>query len=344
MVTIEIQKKVSLKPYNTFDLDVSAEQLVIVKSYEELKSALLYARKEGLTPLFIGGGSNILLCNNLSQLVIINQITGYEIDQQDEHSVALKTYSGHSWHETVMYCIDQNWGGIENLSLIPGSMGAAPMQNIGAYGIELKDVFLRLEAVNLETFEIEVFNKEECHFGYRESVFKRELKGKYFIYSVTLTLKHGRYAINTSYGAIEEELKQNGINSKEATIKEVSDAVIRIRQSKLPDPKVLGNSGSFFKNPIIPRKHFNNLQERFKDIKGYNVPNGIKVPAGWLIESRGWKGKRVGNTGSHAKQALVLVNYGNARGEEVKKLAIDIIEDIRRTFDIQLEPEVNIIS
>lgn len=343
-MTIEIQKNISLKAYNTFGLDVYAEQMITVSNYPQLKAALEYAKKEQLTPFFLGGGSNVLLCNNLSQLVIVNQIKGYEIEKQDETSVWLKTYSGTSWHETVLYCIDKNWGGIENLSLIPGSMGAAPMQNIGAYGVELKDVFIKLEAVNLETYEIEVFNKEECKFGYRESVFKRAQKGKYFIYAVSLMLSKVNHVINTSYGAIEEELEKNGIDPKKASIKEVSDAVVEIRQSKLPDPKVLGNSGSFFKNPVIPANQFKELKNRFKNIKGYEVPNGVKVPAGWLIENRGWKGKRVGNTGSHAKQALVLVNYGDARGEEVKKLAFEIIADIKNTFDIQLEPEVNIIS
>lgn len=339
-MNLEILENHSLLPYNTFGLNVRAKKFAKVTTLKALKEALLYATENNLEPFFLGGGSNVLLCNDLEHLVILNEIKGYKTIKTDAKNIQLKIYSGTNWHETVLYTLENNWGGIENMSLIPGSVGAAPMQNIGAYGIELKDVFVSLEALNLETLELETFNNTECQFGYRESVFKRALKGKYFIYSVTLRLSTEKHILKTSYGAIQDEL--NGIDHP--TIQDVSKAVIAIRQSKLPNPKDLGNSGSFFKNPVITTEQFKQLKEEFKNIKGYEVLNGVKVPAGWLIENQGWKGKRVGNTGSHAKQALVLVNYGDAQGKEVKKLAFDIIADIKDTYGIQLEPEVNIIE
>lgn len=284
----------------------------------------------------------MLLCNDYPGLLIRNAIKGLQIVHEDDDHVLLRVYSGESWHETVMYCVERNWGGIENLSLIPGTVGAAPMQNIGAYGVELEQVFDQLEALNLNTLELETFNKTQCAFGYRESVFKRQLKGQYFIYSVTFKLSK-KPIIHADYGDIQAILNEKGLSAETAGIKDVSDAVIHIRQSKLPDPKVLGNSGSFFKNPQITKEHFEALKLRFPDIKGYPQNDGIKVPAGWLIEQCGWKGKRVGNTGSHAKQALVLVNYGGATGTEIYQLAQDIIQSVSDKFSIQLEPEVNII-
>ncbi len=292
--------------------------------------------------MFLGGGSNVLLCNDYAGLVIRNAIKGKQIVHEDDDHVLLKVYSGESWHETVMYCVERNWGGIENLSLIPGTVGAAPMQNIGAYGVELENVFDHLEAFNLHTFELETFNKSQCAFGYRESVFKRQLKGQYFIYSVTFKLNK-KPIIHADYGDIQAILNEKGLRAETAGIKDVSDAVIHIRQSKLPDPKVLGNSGSFFKNPQITIKHFEALKLQFPDIKGYPQNDGMKVPAGWLIEQCAWKGKRVGNTGSHAKQALVLVNYGGATGSEIYQLAQDIIQSVADKFSIHLEPEVNIV-
>ena len=292
--------------------------------------------------MFLGGGSNVLLCNDYAGLVIRNAIKGKQIVHEDDDHVLLKVYSGESWHETVMYCVERNWGGIENLSLIPGTVGAAPMQNIGAYGVELEQVFDHLEAFNLHTFELETFNKSQCAFGYRESVFKRQLKGQYFIYSVTFKLNK-KPSIHADYGDIQAILNEKGLSPETAGIKDVSDAVIHIRQSKLPDPKVLGNSGSFFKNPQITIEHFEALKIQFPDIKGYPQNDGMKVPAGWLIEQCEWKGKRVGNTGSHAKQALVLVNYGGATGSEIYQLAQDIIQSVADKFTIHLEPEVNIV-
>ena len=280
----------------------------------------------------------MLLCNDYPGLLIRNAIKGLQIVHEDDDHVLLRVYSGESWHETVMYCVERNWGGIENLSLIPGTVGAAPMQNIGAYGVE----FDQLEALNLNTLELETFNKTQCAFGYRESVFKRQLKGQYFIYSVTFKLSK-KPIIHADYGDIQAILNEKGLSAETAGIKDVSDAVIHIRQSKLPDPKVLGNSGSFFKNPQITKEHFEALKLQFPDIKGYPQNDGIKVPAGWLIEQCGWKGKRVGNTGSHAKQALVLVNYGGATGSEIYQLAQDIIQSVADKFSIHLEPEVNIV-
>jgi UDP-N-acetylmuramate dehydrogenase len=275
-------------------------------------------------------------------LLIRNAIKGLQIVNEDDDHVLLRVYSGESWHETVMYCVERNWGGIENLSLIPGTVGAAPMQNIGAYGVELEQVFDQLEALNLNTLELETFNKTQCAFGYRESVFKRQLKGQYFIYSVTFKLSK-KPIIHADYGDIQAILNEKGLSAETAGIKDVSDAVIHIRQSKLPDPKVLGNSGSFFKNPQITKEHFEALKLQFPDIKGYPQNDGMKVPAGWLIEQCGWKGKRVGNTGSHSKQALVLVNYGGATGTEIYQLAQDIIKSVSDKFSIHLEPEVNIV-
>ena len=275
----------------------------------------------------------MLLCNDYPGLLIRNAIKGLQIVHEDDDHVLLRVYSGESWHETVMYCVERNWGGIENLSLIPGTVGAAPMQNIGAYGVELEQVFDQLEALNLNTLELETFNKTQCAFGYRESVFKRQLKGQYFIYSVTFKLSK-KPIIHADYGDIQAILNEKGLSAETAGIKDVSDAVIHIRQSKLPDPKVLGNSGSFFKNPQITKEHFEALKLQFPDIKGYPQNDGIKVPAGWLIEQCGWKGKRVGNTGSHAKQALVLVNYGGATGTEIYQLAQDIIKSVSDKFSI----------
>lgn len=334
----------SLKSYNTFGLDTKAKYLVEVSSLEELISVLQSDLAAQNNSLFLGGGSNVLLCSDIDGLVIINRIKGIEVLNETANSVQLKTYSGNNWHQLVLHCVSKGFGGIENLSLIPGSVGAAPMQNIGAYGVELKDVFISLEALNLETLALEKYDNIKCTFGYRESVFKRELKGKYFIYSVTLSLTKNHHNTNTSYGDIESTLKSKKISPKNASIEEISDAVIEIRQSKLPDPLVLGNSGSFFKNPVISIEHFEQLQQSFPDIKGYPGEKGVKVPAGWLIESLGWKGKQVGNTGCHAKQALVLVNYGNAVGAEIKKLAFDIIKSVKDTYQIDLEPEVNIIE
>ncbi len=327
----------SLKEFNTFGIDVSAKKIVYLNELKQLDKI------SNLKDSFIiGGGSNILLTKDVEKTVVINQTKGICTVKEDENFIELAVASGEDWHEFVMYCIQKGYGGIENMSLIPGSVGAAPMQNIGAYGREIKDVLTYVNAVDLDTREMKKFTNEECEFGYRESIFKKSAKGNYFIVDVGIRLTKKNHQINTSYGDIEKWLNTNQIESPK--IKDVSNAVIAIRKSKLPDPNDLGNSGSFFKNPIISSTHFEDLSKKFPLIKSYPVSDQeVKVPAGWLIESLGWKGKRVGNTGSHQNQALVLVNYGNATGSEVKKLAEDIKKSVWNTYQIQLETEVNII-
>ena len=334
-----ILKNYSLKAYNTFGLDTKAANLLKVQSIINLKQGL------GLSfdSIFIlGGGSNMLLTQDIGGLVIKNEIKGIEIIKETAENVIISIGGGENWHQLVLWTIENNYGGIENLSLIPGTAGAAPIQNIGAYGVELKDVFVKLEAINLETHRKKTFNKKACQFGYRDSIFKKTLKEQYFITRIFLQLTKKKHQLNMNYGAIKTQLVEKGI--EQPTIKDVSDAVIAIRSSKLPDPAKLGNSGSFFKNPEISRTQFEALQISFPNIVFYDLPNGkIKIPAGWLIEQDGWKGKKIGNTGAHAKQALVLVNYGNATGTEVKQLAFNIIESVKRKFGIELTPEVNII-
>ena len=335
---MEIKKNISLQAYNTFGLNVKAEQFAFVKNEKELKDFLIKSKKE----LFIlGGGSNILLTKNVKGLVLKNEIKGIEVVRNYKHCVHVAIGSGENWHQFVLWAIENNYAGVENLSLIPGTVGAAPIQNIGAYGVELKDVFVRLEAIELKTGRKRKFTLKDCAFGYRDSVFKRKFKHKYFISKVILKLqKKGK--LNISYGAIKTTLKAMGINNP--GIKEVSDAVIKIRSSKLPDPKKLGNAGSFFKNPTISKTQFKKLQKAFPNIVFYELPNNrVKIPAGWLIEQCGWKGKRVGETGSHAKQSLVLVNYGNAKGKAIAVLAEKILASVEKIFGIQLQSEVNII-
>ena len=327
----------SLKEFNTFGIDVSTKKIIYLNELKQLDNI------SNLKDSFIiGGGSNILLTKDVEKTVVINQTKGICTVKEDENFIELAVASGEDWHEFVMYCIQKGYGGIENMSLIPGSVGAAPMQNIGAYGREIKDVLTYVNAVDLDTREMKKFTNEECEFGYRESIFKKSAKGNYFIVDVGIRLTKKNHQINTSYGDIEKWLNTNQIESPK--IKDVSNAVIAIRKSKLPDPNDLGNSGSFFKNPIISSTHFKDLIKKFPSIKSYPVSDQeVKVPAGWLIESLGWKGKRVGNTGSHQNQALVLVNYGNATGSEVKKLAEEIKKSVWDTYQILLETEVNII-
>ena len=332
-----IKKNHSLKKLNTFGLNVHAERFTEIHNVKELQLML----KVSYVPLHIlGGGSNLLLTEDLKGIVIKNEIKGITKMAETENEVVIVVGGGENWHSFVLWALENDYGGIENLSLIPGSVGAAPIQNIGAYGVELKDVFQQLEAVELETGKIKIFTHEECKFGYRDSVFKNKLKGKYFISKVILRLSK-KHKINTSYGAIKEVLKQKNITAP--TIRDVSNAVIEIRQSKLPDPDKIGNSGSFFKNPEIEKADFEKLKTKFPDIVFYELPNNkIKIPAGWLIEKAGWKGKRFGDAGCHEKQALVLVNYGNATGIEIRNLANKIQFDIFEKFGIGLMLEVNI--
>ncbi len=337
----EVSNNVDLKKYNTFGISCHAKFFAEVFSDDDLIALLSNKDFASCQKLIIGGGSNLLFTKNFEGLVIHNCIKGIEIVKEDNENVFVKSGAGEVWHNLVLWSIAKNLGGIENLSLIPGCVGAGPMQNIGAYGVELKDVFFELETIDIYSYQKKTFSKEECEFGYRESVFKNKYKNKFVITSVTLCLKKNP-VFNTSYGAIEQELKKNNIN--QLSVKAISDAVIAIRQSKLPSPAVLGNAGSFFKNPTVSQEEFNELQKQYPSISNYPAPqNKIKLAAGWLIEQCGWKGKKIGNTGSHKDQALVLVNYGNASGQEIYTLALEIQKSVKQKFGVDIYPEVNLI-
>lgn len=332
----------SLRAFNTFGIDVKSRFFARVTSLDELKNALTSDEAKQSEVLFLGGGSNMLLKSDLDFFVIKLELDGIDLMEEDEHSVLVRSGAGVVWHDFVMHTLDQGWFGLENLSLIPGSVGASPIQNIGAYGVEIKDRFEYLEALNRKTLEIEKFNLMDCEFGYRESVFKRALKGKYVITSVVYKLSKIP-AINTSYGIINQQLEEMKIVNP--TPKDVSNAVIAIRQSKLPDPKEIGNSGSFFKNPIVERSLADQIKSKYPDMPSYPVDDrAVKLAAGWLIEQAGWKGKQMGNYGVHKKQALVLVNYGGATGQQIYQLSEDIIQSVQEKFGVQLEREVNIIE
>lgn len=332
-----IQTNVSLKPYNTFGIDVKAKAFAVFNSIESLRS-ILSANSD--LPIFIlGGGSNILFTKDVEALVLKNELVGVELIKENDTDVLVKAGAGVIWHEFVLFAIENGWGGVENLSLIPGNVGASPMQNIGAYGVEIKDVFESLEALSLETLKIETIDNETCKFAYRESIFKHQAKGKYIITTVTFRLSK-KPNFKTSYGAIQEEIEKMGA---ELSIRTISNAVIQIRQSKLPNPKVLGNAGSFFKNPVISKDLFSELIIKFPNMPNYPQVNGdIKLAAGWLIETAGWKGKRIGNVGMHEKQALVLVNYGSASGFELLEHSQRVIDSVMEQFGVELEREVNI--
>lgn len=337
---MEIKEHVSLKPYNTFGIDVPARYFIKIDSIQTLRESLA---APGMPPPFIlSGGSNVLLTGPLDARVLYMDTRGKEILEEDHERVLLKVMGGENWHELVMWTLEQGYGGLENLALIPGKTGTAPIQNIGAYGVELKDIFRFLEAVDLQTGELRRFNREECGFGYRDSVFKGREKGRYAIWSVTLELTRNGHRIQTDYGAISTWLEKEGI--ADPGPRDVASAVIAIRRSKLPDPAELGNSGSFFKNPVIPDGHYQELLERYPGMPGYPQPDGtVKVPAGWLIETLGYKGARRGDAGVHAKQALVLVNYGQASGGEILQLAREIQGEVKQAFGIGIQPEVNIL-
>ncbi len=335
-----ITKNVSLKSFNTFGIDAKAESFCDITTIKELKTIL---KEQHSNSLFIlGGGSNMLLTKDIEALVLHLNLKGIEVISETENAVIVKSMAGENWHEFVLWCLDHNFGGVENMSLIPGNIGTAPIQNIGAYGVELKDVFISCEAINIKDQTTRTFTKQDCKFGYRESVFKQKLKGDYIITSVNLELTKVNHKLLVDYGAIKTELEASKINNP--TIQDISKAVIAIRQSKLPDPKEIGNSGSFFKNPIICVEQFKQLQENFPDVPSYKISDtNVKVPAGWLIEKAGFKGKRFNDYGVHNKQALVLVNYGNAKGSDIYKLAQLIQNTVKRIFDITIETEVNII-
>jgi UDP-N-acetylmuramate dehydrogenase len=336
-----ILKNTTLKSFNTFGLEASAAFFTVITSTNELLELVQLDIFKSNLVLILGGGSNILLTQDFKGLVVKNEIKGIEITNETKNEVLLRVGSGEVWHQFVLFCIDNGFGGVENLSLIPGTVGAAPMQNIGAYGVELKDVFFDLEALNLATGEVETFNNDSCRFGYRESVFKHDLKGQYFITHVTFRLQKNPI-LNLEYGAIRDTLKEETIHTP--TLTDVSNAVIKIRQSKLPDPAKIGNSGSFFKNPIISVKQYELLKKTYPTLPSYPIDSeSVKVPAGWLIEQAGWKGKTIGEIGVHKNQALVLVNYGNGHGSEIRKLAEKIQTSILENFNINLHAEVNII-
>jgi len=334
-----IEENISLKPFNTFGIDVKAGYFARFSSTIELNQILNEYRK--IPFLIIGGGSNLLLTKDFEGIVLKNEIKGKEIISETDHEVTVKIGAGENWHEFVIWSIENGFGGIENLSLIPGSVGASPMQNIGAYGVEIKDVFDHLFAYHIETGVTHRFSLEECQFGYRESVFKRALKNQYVITEVCFRLEKNR-KVNTTYGAIEQELQKSGISSP--TIRDVSNAVISIRQSKLPNPAELGNAGSFFKNPVVEDEVANSILEKHPTAPVYPAEEGKKkLAAGWLIEQAGWKGKTIDTYGVHKLQALVLVNYGGSTGKQIFDLSSAIISDIQEKFGVTLEREVNIL-
>lgn len=337
---MRIEKNKNLKAFNTFGIEAIAPYFCEVHDIVELQDIFRDSRFRQMPLLVLGGGSNVLFTRDPEGLVLLNKIGGIEPVHETDSTVEVQVGGGVVWHEFVLYSIAQGWAGLENLSLIPGTTGAAPMQNIGAYGMEIKDSFQELQAVRRSDGHLRTFSKKECDFGYRSSVFKTREKDKWVIASVTFRLSK-KPAFNTSYGAIQETLAARGIT--ELSLQAVSDAVIRIRQGKLPDPKLIGNAGSFFKNPVIDKANFNRLQQQYPNIPSYPQPDGVKVPAGWLIEQCGWKGYRRGHVGVHDKQALVLVNHGGARGEEIRQLSEDIQASVKEKFGIVLETEVNFV-
>lgn len=336
---MQIQENISLRHYNTFGVDIKARYFATFTNTDELEELLNL--KPQTSNLILGGGSNILFTKNYDGLVLKNDIRGITELHEDKEYVYVKAGAGENWHQFVLYCINRNWAGVENLSLIPGNVGATPIQNIGAYGVEIEDVFWDLEAFHIQDKKAVTFTKSDCEFGYRDSVFKNKYKDQFVILNVTYQLRK-KPRFKTSYGAIEQELEKMGV--KELSIKAISDAVISIRSSKLPNPGEMGNAGSFFKNPTVDKAIFENLKSKFAAIVGYpNTDGTVKLAAGWLIEQCGWKGYRRGDAGCHARQALVLVNYGNATGRDILLLASEIMQSIKIKFDISLETEVNII-
>lgn len=335
-----ITHHVDLKSYNTFGISVQAKQFTSFSNVEELKQIFSVKEKE-LPYMILGGGSNILFTKDFDGLILKNEILGFEIVHKEGNDVFVKAGAGENWHSFVIRTINLNLGGLENLSLIPGNVGASPMQNIGAYGKEIKDVFHSLEAYHIESGEVHTFDNQSCKFGYRESVFKQALKNQYIILNVTYKLSK-EHQLNTSYGVIEEELRKMEVTNP--TIKDISNAVISIRNSKLPNPKELGNAGSFFKNPVINKEVAEQLKLKHPDMPFYpSGENSVKLAAGWLIEKAGWKGKTFSTFGVHKLQALVLVNYGGATGNEIFTLSEQILHDVQNKFGVTLEREVNIL-
>lgn len=339
---MNIQENYSLKNHNTFGVEVFAKYFAEVKSLDQLTQILRNTSVQKFQLLFLGGGSNVLFTQDFEGVVLQLNLKGISEKILNDNEVLVTANAGENWHEFVQFCLDKNYGGLENLSLIPGNVGTSPMQNIGAYGTEIKDTFVSCKVLNLETLVVEEFDYEKCQFGYRESIFKREGKGKYVILEVTFKLTRQDHQIKTEYGAIQTELQNLGV--EDPTIQEVSKAVINIRQSKLPDPQVIGNAGSFFKNPSVPMQQFLEIQKNYPEIPNYPNGNLVKIPAGWLIEQCGWKGKQIGNVASHELQSLVIVNKtGLASGKEIFDFSTMIIDSVIKKFEIILEREVNII-
>ena len=336
-MVLNFQKDTSLLPYNTFGIDVKSKHFIDVESIDELQAVLNQNQLENL--LVLGGGSNLLLTKDFEGLTLRIQNRGIEIVDQDDRKARVKVAAGENWHDFVLWCLENDLGGVENLALIPGNVGAAPIQNIGAYGVELREVFESCEAISIDTGKVKIFKKDECNFGYRNSIFKNTLKGKYIIFSVQFNLNKPPHELNISYKGLSEKLE-----GKIPNIQSIAQAVIEIRSSKLPDPKKIGNCGSFFKNPVISLIKFNDLKLQYPDIPHYpDQFDKIKIPAAWLIDTLGYKGYRNQEAGVHPNQALVLVNYGNATGSEIKKLAQQIRNKVKEKFAINLEFEVNIL-
>jgi UDP-N-acetylmuramate dehydrogenase len=332
------QNNISLQPYNSFHLEARAAEMITVNSVEEIKA--VFSEHKINVQLVLGGGSNILLTRNVDGLVLKVEIMGIEEIREEDAHVFIKAGAGENWHALVQYTVQHHWGGLENLSLIPGNVGAAPIQNIGAYGSELKDVFYELEAYDRKEHKVFTFGVNDCRFGYRDSIFKSGEKGRYIILNVTFILKKVPL-LNTSYGAIREELRK--MNIKTPTITDISDAVINIRRSKLPDPAEIGNAGSFFKNPVVNQETFRSLSAVYPNLPVYpHEDKFVKLAAGWLIEQCGWKGYRKDDAGVHINQALVLVNYGQATGKQIFELSEKIMTSVRHKFGVKLEREVNI--
>ena len=336
---MKLEKDISLKPYNSFGIDAKAHQFISVKDENELIEIL---RRFYASELFVlGGGSNMLLTQDIQKTVLHVNIKGIEVIEESNEHVIVKAAAGENWHEFVLYCLENNYGGLENLSLIPGNVGTSPIQNIGAYGVELKDVMLYCEAINRQTLSKKTFTTKDCQFGYRDSIFKSKFRNQFIITCVVFKLTKNKHQLKMDYGSIQDELKHQSIESP--SIQDISAAVIAIRESKLPNPKKIGNSGSFFKNPIVPFSTLYSIQNDFPDVPHYKVDsNHVKIPAGWLIEQTGLKGYRNGDAGVHSKQALVLVNYGNASGADIKKISELVLKKVKAKFDIDLETEVNI--
>jgi UDP-N-acetylmuramate dehydrogenase len=337
---MHIEEHKSLKDYNTFNIKATARYFSSIGSIEDLKLAL----QSNIHPdiFILGGGSNMLLTKNIEALVLHINLKGIKIISEDRNSVVLNVMAGENWHEFVQYCIKNSYGGVENLSLIPGNVGTAPIQNIGAYGVELKDVFLDCNTLSIADQSEKKFTKEECKFAYRNSIFKHQKKGKYIITNVTFKLTKNNHRTIIEYGSIKQELENSNIHHP--SIKDISEVIIKIRESKLPNPNEIGNSGSFFKNPTIDNIEFEKFYKNFPTAPFYKLSEfEYKIPAGWLIEKSGFKGQRDGDAGVHKNQALVLVNHGNASGKEILELAEKIQTKVKQDFGILIEPEVNIV-